>query len=122
MRGGAIGACGITGSTGVGDGVGVGVGGVTTTASAVRAEADDDGSDVPIRLVALTVNVYVVASDKPVMVQLVVVVVQLLPPCSVTVYPVIALPPSETGALHEITDCLSPFADAVRFVGASGFE
>jgi hypothetical protein len=56
-----------------------------TGALAVRAVAVPDASDVPIKLVATTVNVYVVSSARPVIVQLVVRVVHVAPPFAVAV-------------------------------------
>lgn len=75
---------GITGAT-TGEGVGLGEGVGVTTASAVRADVEDEGSEVPTALVAVTVNVYVVPSARPVMVQVVFEVVHVAPPVSVTV-------------------------------------
>ena len=58
---------------------------------------------VPMEFVAVTVKVYVVPFVRPVTVTEVPVVVAVTPPGSdVTVYPVTGLPPSETGAVHEI--------------------
>ena len=45
----------------------------------------DDARDVPIALVAVTVNVYAVPSDRPVTVQVVPDVVQVAPVLAVTV-------------------------------------
>lgn len=53
--------------------------------------------------------------------QVVVAVVQLSPVFEVAVYPVIEDPPSDAGALQEITDCLVALAVALTAVGVSGF-
>jgi hypothetical protein len=71
-------------------------------------------------LVAVTVNVYAVPFARLEIVQLVVLDVQVAPVFEVTVYPVIAEPPLDDGAVHEITDCWFPFEEAVTLVGASG--
>ena len=52
--------------------------------------------------------------------QIVLVVVQFSPVFEVAVYPVIVDPPSEAGAVHEITDCFVAFAVALTEVGESG--
>ncbi len=57
---------------------------------------------VPAALVAVTVKVYEVPSVRPVTVHDVVLVVQVLPPTDeVTVYPVMARPPLDPGAVHD---------------------
>ncbi len=53
--------------------------------------------------------------------QLVVAVTHVAPELEVTVYWVIADPPSIVGAVHEISDALFPFEAAVTEVGAPGF-
>ena len=75
---------------------------------------------MPAAFSAVTANVYAVFYVRPVIVTEVLVVVAVTPPGSeVTVYSVIGLPPSEAGAVHETTACLSPgVADAL--VGAPG--
>jgi hypothetical protein len=67
------------------------------------------------------VNVYVVVSVKPVIVQFVDEVEQVWPPLDVTVYSVIAEPPSDVGALQETTDCLLSFEVAETLRGTPGF-
>jgi hypothetical protein len=84
----------------------------------------DDGSDagpVPTLFVAVTVNVYGVPSTKPRTAADVAPAVVAVAPSgdAVTVYTVIALPPSETGAAHDTVACASP-ATAVTAVGAPG--
>jgi hypothetical protein len=64
-----------------------------------------EGTEFPAALVAITLNVYEVPLVKPFTVHEVVVVVQVNPPGDdVTVYPVIALPPLEPGAVQPTTD------------------
>ena len=60
------------------------------------------------------------ASFKPVIVQFVPDVVQVAPVLEVTVYPVIALPPLEVGAVQDITELLFPPEVAAIEVGAPG--
>jgi hypothetical protein len=84
-----------------------------------------DGSDallIPARFVAVTVNVYDVPFMRPATVQEVAVVaVQVRPPGeAVTVYPVIEIPPSLTGAIHEITDEAFAAEVAETSVGGPG--
>ena len=69
----------------------------------------------------MTVNVYGVLSVSPITTADVVpAVLAVKPPGDdVTVYPVIALPPLETGAVHETVACPSPGV-AVTLVGAPG--
>lgn len=94
---------------------------VTAYSEAVVALADVEATDVPTVFVAVTVNVYAVPLVRLEIVQLVVEVVQDAPVFAVTVYPVIAEPPSLEGALQEITDCWFPFEVAATLVGAVGF-
>nr|WP_229708421.1 hypothetical protein [Knoellia flava] len=65
----------------------------------------DELGEVPIALVAVTVNVYAVPLLSPMTVQArAPVVVQVLPPgLEVTVYPVTEEPPVEAGAVHDTT-------------------
>ena len=84
---------------------------------------EDDGSEltlVPAAFAAVTVNVYAVIWVRPIIVTDVPFVVAVTPPGSdVTVYPVIGLPPSEAGAVHETTARTSDgIADTL--VGAPG--
>ena len=70
-----------------------------TDADAVEA------AEFPAALVAITVNVYAVPLVRPVTVQEVVALVQVnAPGDEVTVYPVIALPPLDAGAVQLTTD------------------
>jgi hypothetical protein len=79
-----------------------------------------DWALVPIAFVAVTVNVYVVPFDKPVIVIGEVPPVAVNPPTlEVTVYPVITDPPFDTGAVNVTVACPLPLT-AVTFVGASG--
>ena len=83
-----------------------------------------DAGDVPARLVAVTVNVYAVPLVSPVTMTLVALVAPLvvadLPPgAAVTVYWVIAEPPSLVGAVHDTTAWALP-AVARTAVGAVG--
>ena len=85
---------------------------------------DVDGSDaspVPTLFVAVTVNVYGVPSVRPTTAADVApaVVAVTLPGDDVTVYMVIALPPSDDGAVHETVACVSP-GTALTAVGAPG--
>jgi hypothetical protein len=60
-------------------------------------------------LVAVTVKVYAVPLTRPVTVSEVAVVVAVIPPGDeITVYPVMELPPSETGAVHKTVAWRSP--------------
>jgi hypothetical protein len=73
----------------------------TVVAGMMLFEAAEAGL-VPAELVAVTVKVYVVPLVRPVTVQDVLLVVQVRPPgLDVTVYPVMAAPPLEAGAVHE---------------------
>jgi len=68
-----------------------------------------DAEPVPALFVAETVNVYEVPFVSPLTVQLVVTVVQMKDPgVEVTVYPVIALPPVDAGAIQDTTACAFP--------------
>ncbi|GAA3406273.1 hypothetical protein GCM10020370_32660 [Paenibacillus hodogayensis] len=80
-----------------------------------------DASELPTLFFATTVNVYAVPYVNPVTVTgLAVVLVPVIPPgLDVTVYSVIALPPSLAGASKLTVACLLP-AVAVTFVGAPG--
>ena len=74
----------------------------------VAGIAGADGAEalpVPALLVAVTVKVYGVPLVRPVTVQPVEAVVQVRPPGDeVTVYPLMAAPPSEAGAVQDTTD------------------
>ena len=73
-------------------------------ATGVTAVDAVDGSESPMPLVATTVNVYAVPFVNPGTTHVVAgaVAVQVAPPGpAVTVYPVIALPPSFSGAVHD---------------------
>jgi len=82
------------------------VGAPGVVAGVTAAEAAD-GGEVPTALVAVTVNVYAVPLVKPDTVELTPAVV--IPVHAghagddAIVYPVIAEPPSETGAVHDTT-------------------
>ena len=80
-----------------------------------------DAALVPAAVMAFTVNVYAVplVSAPTVADVAPVVVAVLLPGDEVTVYPVIALPPSDTGAVHDTDACALP-ATAVTPVGEPG--
>src|SRR5262245_1269934 len=81
-----------------------------------------DAVPVPTAFVAVTVNVYVVPFVRPVTVALVAVpaAVAVRPPGdAVTVKPVIALPPFESGAVQVTVACWFP-AQASTPVGAPG--
>jgi hypothetical protein len=73
------------------------------TVAGVTAVEGSDAAPVPTALVAVTVKVYDVPLVRPLTVQDVapVVVQVLLPGDEVTVYPVMALPPSLAGAVHD---------------------
>ena len=59
--------------------------------------------------------------DRPVTVQLVVAVEQVKPPGDeTTVYPLMAAPPLDDGAVHDTTDWVLAFDVAVTAVGAVG--
>jgi hypothetical protein len=86
-----------------------------------------DGGPFPIAFVAVTVNVYAVPFVRPVTTTLVagglpptvVTGCAVAPMYGVTVYEVSALPPFDTGAVHDTVACPAP-AVAVTFVGAPG--
>jgi hypothetical protein len=81
---------------------------------------DSDGSEFPTLLVATTANVYSVPFVSPVTVSGEAGPLEVKPPgVDVTVYEVIAAPPSLTGAVNVIVACKSP-AVATTEVGASG--
>ena len=90
-------------------------------AGVADAEAVDDAL-VPAALVAVTVNVYAVPLVRPFTVHDVVpVVVQRKAPGEeVAVYPVMAVPPVEAGAVHDTTEEALAFEVAVTTVGAPG--
>lgn len=68
-----------------------------------------DGNESPTAFVATTVIMYVTPFVRPEIVQLVLTAVQSLPPgVAVARYPVIAEPPSDVGAFHEIKASPSP--------------
>ena len=71
----------------------------------ITAVLGADAAEVPIALVALTVNVYAVPFVRLVTVAAVAPVVDAVRPpgAAVTVYPVIGEPPSLTGAVHDTT-------------------
>jgi len=76
----------------------------TGTALGVTAALAADGAEVPTALEAVTVNVYAVPLVRPVTVAVDPAVEAVRPPgAAVTVYPVIAEPPSLAGAVHETT-------------------
>jgi hypothetical protein len=80
----------------------------------------EEASPVPTRLVALTVNVYVVPLRRPVTVKGLALPVAVLPPGEdVTVYDVTGLPPSIAGGEKLTVACKLP-AVAAAPVGASG--
>ena len=96
------------------------VGAPGTVLGVVAALASDSG-EVPIALVAFTVNVYAVPLVRPVTVAVIpMIVLKLAPPGdAVTVYPVIAEPPLLTGAVHDTTAWAFPGV-AVTAIGAPG--
>lgn len=77
--------------------------------------------EVPAALVAVIVNVYDVLGSRPVTEMGDVVPVAVIPPgLDVTVYPVIAEPPLEVGAVNSTVAVVDPVFVAVPIVGASG--
>lgn len=97
-------------------------GGVPVTVSRRGITALDraDGAPVPAALVATTLNVYVVPLVRPAKVIGEAAPVAVAPPgLAVTVYPVIALPPVDTGAVNVTVASAFP-ALAVPMVGAPG--
>jgi hypothetical protein len=80
----------------------------------VVAVAVLEDEEVPKALVAVTVNVYVVASVRFEIVQLVDAVLQVAPLLAVTVYPVITEPPSDTGADQLIPTSRIPDVAAIE--------
>src|SRR5215831_16053642 len=83
------------------------VGAPGTVAGVTALDAAEAGP-VPAALVAVTVNVYAVPLVRPVTVAVVVLplVLAVSPPgADVTVYPVIALPPLEAGAVQLTVAC-----------------
>ena len=79
-----------------------------------------DGEPVPTVLIAATVNVYAVPLVSPVRVMGEALPVTAAPPgLAVTVYPVIAAPPEDAGAI-KLTDASALPALAVPMVGAPG--
>ncbi len=96
--------------------------GTVTVRDGVTAAEESESWPVPMALVALTVKVYAVPLVRPDTSQVSAVVVQVR--CSgalVTVYPVMALPPSDEGADHETVARPSPPA-AVTDVGLPGTD
>ena len=86
-------------------------------ADAEAAEA----APVPAALVAVTVNVYAVPLVSPFTVQEVETVEQEKPPGDeVAVYPLMAAPPLDPGAVQATTDLALAFDVAVTVVGAPG--
>ena len=87
----------------------------------VTAELAGDAGEVPTALAAVTVNVYAVPLVRPVTVAVVIpVVATVMPPgAAVTVYPVIADPPSVADADHDTTAWVLP-AVAETPPGADG--
>jgi hypothetical protein len=84
------------------------------------AEADE-AEPVPLTFVAVTVNVYEVPFVNPVTVHEVVAVEHVNEPGEdVTVYPVIAAPPVDTGAVQDTTDWVLAAPVALTAVGAPG--
>ena len=97
-------------------------GGVPVTVSRRGTTALDaaDGAPVPATLFAVTTNVYDVPLVRPVTVMGEVAPVAVAPPgLAVTVYPVIADPPADAGAVN-VTVASSLPAIAVPMVGAPG--
>ena len=97
------------------------VGGSGTVLGVVAALASDS-DEVPIALVAVTVNVYAVPLTRPVIVAILTTpfVLAVTPPGdAVTVYPVIGEPPLLTGAVHDTAAWAFPGV-AVTAVGAPG--
>jgi hypothetical protein len=91
------------------------------TADAVILLLAAEGADVPIALVAVTVNVYEVSCVKPVTVIGEDAPVPVIDPgLEVAVYPVIADPPSSVGAVKVILASRLIPAVAVPIVGAPG--
>ena len=88
-------------------------------ADGVTAADAADAGPVPVELAAVTVNVYEVPLASPVMVAEVAVAaaVTVAPLDAVTVYPVIADPPSHCGAAQDTVACAFPAA-AVTPAGA----
>ena len=81
---------------------------------------DADAGPVPAAFVAVTVNVYAVPLVSPVTVIGLAAPIAVIPPgFDVTVYPVIALPPSEVGAVNVTVASALP-AVAVPMVGLCG--
>jgi len=96
--------------------------GADGTVEGTTALDEMEATERPLAFVAVTENVYGVPLVKPTTVQVsAVVVVQVFASGEdVTVYPVIAAPPFETGAVQETTDCAFSFEVAFTRVGAPG--
>ena len=95
--------------------------GTPGTAAGVAGAEAAEVVDVPAGLVAFTVKVYDVPLVRPVTVQLVVTEGHVTPPGDeVTVYPVMAAPPLDAGAVHDTTDWVLALDVAVTPVGALG--
>ena len=96
------------------------VGAPGTVEGTTAAEADE-AEPVPLTFVAVTVNVYEVPFVNPVTVHEVVAVEHVNEPGEdVTVYPVIAAPPVDTGAVQDTTDWVLAAPVALTAVGAPG--
>jgi hypothetical protein len=102
-------------------GVAVTADGAPGTVLGVVAALASDSGEVPIALVAFTVNVYAVPLARPVIVAVLTpFVLAVTPPGdAVTVYPVMAEPPLLTGAVHDTTAWAFPGV-AVTAIGAPG--
>ena len=80
-----------------------------------------DAAPLPAAFVAVTVNVYATPLVRPATVHDMIALVQVFRPgFDVTVYCMISLPPSESGIVHDTSDCPFWFEVADTEVGASG--
>lgn len=94
--------------------------GALGTVAGVTELLDTDAVLVPLALVAVTVNVYVVPLVRPVTIIGDPVPLAVIPPgLDVTVYVVIGPPPVFAGGVNVIVTCPLPLV-ATTFVGASG--
>jgi len=94
--------------------------GAPGAAAVLRLSVAIDGDESPFAFVATTTNLYEVPLVSPETVQEVDVVVQVRRPGKeVTVYPVIALPPLDTGAVQLTTEEVVAYV-RLTFVGGCG--
>jgi hypothetical protein len=89
----------------------------------LRLSVAIDGDELPLVFVATTTNLYAVPFVNPVTVQEVDVVVQVKRPGNeVTVYPVIALPPLDTGAVQLTTEEVLAYVRLTLVGGCGAYE